>query len=93
MEPNALTMEMATCIMNAYTNKTFGDNGTFSIIGHGFGVELWHCVDDSITAEIRTDALISVHVFDVDYISIETHPDLRLAIHGRGDISIPITLD
>lgn len=93
MEPNALTMEMATAIMNAYTNRTFGDNGTFSIIGNGFGIELWHCVDDTITAEIRTDAFINVHIFEVDYISIETDIDLRLRIHGWGDISIPITLE
>ena len=86
-------MEMATAIMNAYTNKTFGDNGTFSIIGNGVAVELWHCVDDTITAEIRTANLMSAHIFDVDYISIETHPDIRLTIHGRGDISIPITLE
>ena len=86
-------MEMATAIMNAYANKRFGDNGTFSIIGNGFGIELWHCVDDSITAEIRTDALMSVHIFDVDYITIETELDLRLVIHGWGDISIPISLE
>lgn len=93
MEPNALTMEMATAIMNAYTNKTFGDNGTFSIIGNGFGIELWHCVDDTITAEIRTDTLISVYIYNVDHISIEVHPDIRLAIHGHGYISIPVILD
>ncbi len=80
-------------MLNAYANKTFGDDGIYTVVGNGITVELWHGVDDTITAEILTDTSIGVYVFGVDYIGIDTHPNMRLTIHGLGEISIPITFE